>query len=349
MSLMNEDVQEFGKAGNETRAARHNRESKELSTIKRFFSHIVFKPRQRNKAHNTTSYARKVISSIRDEYDRHHGRRIGPPGTDLNLELCRLGKGLSKVAPSLEKPRLPVLQYHMRAVKRTLDLNNNQVDKVLWALWCTQFQGVLRAGDLIRPSTERHREWDPELDTHRGRVTFHRIRGETHAEGKMRMKIRLKPVKNDQAGEKGFVKSFVVMEDPSALSAGDAINAMLQGDPTANDPTSTPLFRHPITKAEIPYEVASQRFKESLTRAGYPELATGLHCIRKGGATAYCEAAGEEVVGYMGLWASDARLQYFNATSNRLERAGMLVATVEGAELAVRPGAVGAYAGSRRR
>lgn len=123
------------------------------------------------------------------------------------------------------------------------------------------------------------------------------------------MKIKLKPIKNDQTGKKGFIKSFVIMEDPFALSAGDAIRDMLRGDPALGDQSQTPLFRHPTIKMEIPYDLAVRRFKHALTQAGYPELATGLHCIRKVGATAYCEAPGEEVAGYMELWSSDARLQ----------------------------------------
>lgn len=72
-------------------------------------------------------------------------------------------------------------------------------------------------------------------------------KGDSHAEGRIRMKINLKPIKNDQTGEKGFVKSFGVMENPMALSAGDAINAMLRGDPAQNNPKHTPLFRQPGT------------------------------------------------------------------------------------------------------
>lgn len=148
-----------------------------MTTIKRFLSHIVFKPLRRGKKHNTAAYARKVIASVRDEYEQEYGRTIGPPGSSLNQELCCLEKGLSKVVTSQENPRLSFFQYHMRTVRRTLNMENAQLDRVLWALWCTQFQGVLRVGDLIRPVTENPREWDPRLETHRGRVTFQNVRG----------------------------------------------------------------------------------------------------------------------------------------------------------------------------
>lgn len=61
------------------------------------------------------------------------------------------------------------------------------------------------------------------------------------------MKIELKPVKNDQTGEKKFVKSFIILEDPEALSAGDTVRKMLRGDPTSESRTLTPLFRNPQT------------------------------------------------------------------------------------------------------
>lgn len=97
------------------------------------------------------------------------------------------------------------------------------------------------------------------------------------------------------------MKSFVVMDDPFALSAADAIQYMLRGDPTSANPTQTPLFRHPHTKLEISYDVAARCFKDALSKAGYPELVTVLHCIRKCGATAYCEASEEEEAEYTGL------------------------------------------------
>lgn len=345
LSALGEDVDAFGTHPHASNNARRQAQQREMVTLERFMSHVVFKPMRRGKNHNTTSYARKVITSVREEYRRTYGRSIGLPGPEFNRTLAHLEKGLGKVAPSQTTPRLPVLQYHLRAVRRTLDLPNSQMDRVLWALWCTQFQGVLRAGDLIRPSPEESRNWDPNIDSHRGRVTFQRIRGEPHADGKMRMTMALKPHKTDQTGEKRFVKSFVVLEDPLVLSAGDAIHSMLRHDPVAGDQTNVPLFRDPHTGREITYERAASRFKEALSSAGYPELATGLHCLRKGGATAYCETAGEEIAGYMGLWTSDARLHYFHASSARLERAGMTVANENGSELAIRPGPLGTYAG----
>lgn len=136
-------------------------------------------------------------------------------------------KGLINVAPSQEKPCITVLKYHIRAVRRKLDLKKSQLDRVLCSLWCTQFQGVLRLGDLIRSTMENPRYWDPVLDIYRGIVTFQMVRGESHAKGLMRTNIYLKPVKNGQAGEKIFVKSFVALKNPFELSAGDAVNSIL--------------------------------------------------------------------------------------------------------------------------
>lgn len=158
MSLIKEDPKSFGAPRVNNRTPGMIRQTTEMNTLKQFFAHIVFRPRRKNKSHNTAAYVRKVKASVRDEYERQHGRRVGPPTAELNLELHKLEKGLSKVAPSQDKPRLPVLQYHMRAARRTLDLDNSPLDRVLWALWCTQFYRVLRAGELIRPSTEGPRD-----------------------------------------------------------------------------------------------------------------------------------------------------------------------------------------------
>lgn len=231
MKLMGEDAESFGSSTHAPQARRRIAQEKEMTTIKRFLSDLVFKPIRRNKKHNSVSYSRKVIASIREEYSRHYNRTIGIPGSDFNQILGRLEKGIRKVAPSEGRPTIPVLQYHMWSVKRTLHLQTNPIDRVLWAMWCTQLQGVLRAGDLIRPTAEAARKWDLNLDTHRGRVSFQHIRGEPHADGKMRMKIDLKPTKTDQAGEKKYIKSFVVMGNTNALSAGDAVQHMLQLDP----------------------------------------------------------------------------------------------------------------------
>lgn len=88
----------------------------------------------------------------------------------------------------------------MRAVKGVLNLET-QSHRVLWALWLTQWQGVLRAGDLIRVRGEEGRAWLPERDTHRARVAVTVARNALGQAIGAGLKLTLKPTKTDRAGE----------------------------------------------------------------------------------------------------------------------------------------------------
>lgn len=101
-------------------------------------------------------------------------------------------------------------------------------------------------------------------------------------------------------------------ESRDALSAAAAIKAMLQGDPVGGDAQDVPLFRDPETGAELCYDKAERRLRRALRKAGYAELASGLHCLRIGGATAYANApgGGEMLATVMGGWSSEARRLY---------------------------------------
>ena len=85
--------------------------------------------------------------------------------------------------------------------------------------------------------------------------------------------------------------------------------------------------------------------------AGIEDVKIGTHSLGVGGATAYAgsPAGGELTAAFMGLWASDARLQYLHAFGDALEDAGLAIGKEEGGRLAETPGAVGKYATGRRR
>lgn len=108
------------------------------------------------------------MTSARSFYAEKSGRRPGLNITGNNTHLVKLVlKGLQKRNPSKQEARLPILQQHLRAVKARLDLEHSQAHRTLWALWLTQWQGVARSGNPIRPKSERERAWN---------------RGETHTE-----------------------------------------------------------------------------------------------------------------------------------------------------------------------
>lgn len=124
---------------------------------------------------------------------------------------------------------------------------------------------------------------------------------------------------------------------------------MLSRDPIENDEKYVPLFRNIQTNKEITYEHSSRRLKEVFTQAGFPELASGVHCLQIGGATAYANSpeGGDLIAGFMGLWLSDSKYSYMHACVGRLHRASLSVGREKGDDIAMRPGPVNAYAPRR--
>lgn len=51
-----------------------------------------------------------------------------------------------------------------------MDLKDNRLHKAFWALWLTQWQGVLRSSDLIKKQRDARRPWIADRETHRGRL-----------------------------------------------------------------------------------------------------------------------------------------------------------------------------------
>lgn len=103
---------------------------------------------------------------------------------------------------------------------------------------------------------------EPRRDTHRGHLSFEDQKTHLGRTIGTRVVILLKSTKTDQTGEMGLVKSFIIDDDPSALSAGHDIIAMLRGDDLVpGSLEDLPLFRNHITGREVSYEVSSAELK----------------------------------------------------------------------------------------
>lgn len=310
----------------------------EANILSAFLAFIVIHPRGK-KAHNTAAYALQILSTVRAFFADAISRR---PGIALNGasagNLKAVVTGLRRVSPSPVLRRKPILQFHLRAIRARLQLRTNHLHRVAWALWLTQWQGCLRAGDLLRGKKGGAFAWCPAKDTHRGRVSVgiaHDTGGRVIGAG---LTLRLKPTKTDMAGESGAVRTFVLDEDPHALSAAAAIKMMLANDPTDGDKEHVPLLRDTDTGGELAYAKAATLFKRKLTEAGYPELATGLHSLRTGGATAYAndDEGGMLVATSMGGWSSTAYRRYIWSCQERLCAASMAIGRADGLDLADR-------------
>lgn len=203
-----------------------------------------------------------------------------------------------------------------------------------------------RSGDLIRPKGDTLRPWDPSRDTHRGRVRFEQGRDSSGVSYR-RLIVDMKPSKTDPSGEEKWEVSFRIDPDPSSLSAGAAICAMLRGDddPHGTEPEREPLFRNPDTGREILYAESHQALKCRLIEAGFDELAHGLHSLRIGGATALASDpnGGEFAAGCAGLWVSDCKFKYFYAVRERIEAAAFSAGQRGSDSVARRPGPLSSY------
>lgn len=106
--------------------------------------YVVTFPRISGEDHNSANYAECSVSALRDRVYERYCRVPGGPPAECRF-LRKVFKSLHKRAPSGERAfRPPVLQDAMRAVRARLDLGGSGYDRVLWALWLTQWQGVKR-------------------------------------------------------------------------------------------------------------------------------------------------------------------------------------------------------------
>lgn len=161
-----------------------------------------------------------------------------------------------------------------------------------------------------------------------------------------RLIVRLKPTKTDPTGEEHWEMSFRIDRDPDSLSAGAAIAAMLSGDDNSPDAhlDDIPLFRDPSTGREVSYEESRDALATHLRSGGYEELASGLHSLRIGGATALASdpCGGEFVAGCAGLWTSDCKYRYIYALREKIEAASYSAGRRSAGSLARRPGPLSA-------
>lgn len=106
----------------------------------------------------------------------------------------------------------------MRAIRAVMKLDEVR-DLTYWALWASKLQGVMRSSDILRPSDDKARHWDPSTDTHVGRITWEDVEPKENGGCKTRMRWRLKPSKTDPGAKSALRKHFSLMEiaKPSLL------------------------------------------------------------------------------------------------------------------------------------
>ncbi|KAJ1446248.1 hypothetical protein M885DRAFT_605341 [Pelagophyceae sp. CCMP2097] len=128
------------------------------------------------------------------------------------------------------------------------------------------------------------------------------------------------PSKTDTTGEKGFIKYLPVDSHPESVSGGKAICDVLKYEAEQEADETLPLFLDPATGKQVTYQYATTELKRLLHEAGFPELASGSHSLRIGGATTAANVSTDVVAGFVGCWSSDAKYGYFWAMRGRIGR-----------------------------
>lgn len=200
----------------------------------------------------------------------------------------------------------------MRDIKKAMDLQELE-DATLWALWLTQWQGVMRGSDILRPADQENRTWDIKKDTHIGRLKWECIDPRTHHGCDMILRWDMKPRKTDQSGEKDFEKTFLVDNEYDSLSAGAAIEHTLNVRGWREK--SDPLFLDYKTGKEVTLATSRKKLAEKVKEAGLSEKFMKGHSLLIGAASAYANssAAGPATASFMGFWTSGARWDYMQA------------------------------------
>lgn len=192
-------------------------------------------------------------------YEHMNGRAPGAGrGVDFIRTLRKVTRGLRKLYPSTPMLRISLLADDMRAIRAVMQLDDLK-DLTYCARLASQFQGVMRSSNILRPSDGKARRWDPKKDTHVGRITWEDVDPAANGGRKTRMRWRLKPSKTDPGGEKRFEKTFLVDGDRNAISDGFAISSLLHMRGYRDDwnHLNTPLFTDPETGKEV--TIASSR------------------------------------------------------------------------------------------
>lgn len=209
--------------------------------------------------------------------------------TSSSHQVCQeqeLHSRLNNLVNKLCRLREPISAVHLRRVRDCMDLQNSQKHRTLWALWLSQWHGVLRSGDLIRSKAcDVSSEWRPDFDTHVGRLSTEFVRTEENRE-LLRFVLCLKPHKSNKLG----AKALFTVDPDDPLSAGSAIKHMLTNRGREADPSQSPLFLDPDTKSEITWIESSRCLSSLLAKAGVKQSPHLRYSLRSGGATVYAHS-----------------------------------------------------------
>lgn len=116
----------------------------EVQLLAGFADYFVLFPQRKAQVHNSTAHAERAIGAVRGHYQSINDII---PGKDQLVDcgniIKRVLKGLGKLYPTSNQKMLSLLSTHMKAIKKVMNIQELE-DATLWALWLTQWQGLMR-------------------------------------------------------------------------------------------------------------------------------------------------------------------------------------------------------------
>jgi hypothetical protein len=286
---------------------------------------VVFYPMRVGQEMNRAKTAENYLGAVRVQYEPRLGRRPGAPMPGVNSyasSVKRVFRALHKRAPSERNNSFPLLQHHLRALKRRLNLEGSAHDRCFWHVVLSAWQGVLRLGDLIQGKRERGQPWVPAKQT-----TLSRFRREEsiHSPSKKCYVLKLKPTKTDQAEEEGWESYFPIDYSDDALSAGAVFEQRFRAGDFDGADGDFPVFYTPKTGREITYDQCRACLISEAPHCGIPVPAARCQSLRKGGNSAAIDDpnGGEITAAFMGHWkhrATSSQSRYSFGLRARTER-----------------------------
>lgn len=182
-----------------------------------FVAFVVTIPRRSKQAHNSTSHAYISVGDGSSYCEHMHERTTG---SGLGVELIRTPPGVARELRNqytwTPRPIIPLLADDMRAIRALMDMEDLN-NLTYWALWTSQWQGLMQNSNVLQQSDDKARCWKPAKDTNVLKNTWKDIALAHNSGCKTKLRWVLKPIKTYPGGRKRFEKPFLVDQNRSVI------------------------------------------------------------------------------------------------------------------------------------
>lgn len=259
-----------------------------------------------------TSSVRTYITGVRSSLVDWTGQHFG----DFD-RLPRLYKSLKWIFNEKTRLRLPILQQHLRQIRRRIDFSNWD-DRLCFTAALVAWQGMLRKSEFCCTGSN----FDASRNPSRADLVFQPgVRATEFAD------FTIKAHKTDRHAA-WMPKRFFMCSDAAGLELNacahlrELVALEEQNRPVgASDPKSVPLFRLANGKP-LTYMYFKSWLKQHIAGIGVESQYIDTHSLRIGGATALLDlGASETVIKQAGRWlSSDCPQLYAHLGQESMQR-----------------------------